>query len=149
LSPAIQYRDATAADLPLLVRLDAICFSPQTRYDSEVMRFFAFHRNSRAIVATDEQAHIAGFIIVHLLRSGIGEVVTIDVDPGFRRQGIGEELMERGEGWLRDRGARGIFLEVDEDNQPAIALYRGFGYQVRQPFMEDRKRRLLMEKELK
>lgn len=145
---SIRFRDATTADLASLVRLDAVCFSPRTRYSTDVMRFFAFHRHSRTIVAADEQDRIAAFIIVHLLRKGIGEVVTIDVEPDHRRHGLARSLMERGEEWLRQQGARGIFLEVDEDNSAAIALYRKFGYQVRQPFLEDRKRRLLMEKEL-
>lgn len=145
---SIRFRDATSADLASLVRLDSVCFSPRTRYSTDVMRFFAFHRHSRTIIAMDEQERIAAFIIVHLLRSGIGEVVTIDVEPNYRRQGIAQKLMERGEQWLRQQGARGIFLEVDEGNRAAIALYRKFGYQVRHPFIEDRTRRLLMEKEL-
>ena len=46
----VRFRDAVASDLTALVRLDAICFSPEMRYSADVMRFFAFHRNSRAIV---------------------------------------------------------------------------------------------------
>ena len=114
----------------------------------DIMRFFAFHRNSRAIVAAGQNDAVAGFIIVHLLRTGVGEVVTIDVAPDYRRQRIGEELMRRGEEWLRGRGARGIFLEVDADNDAAIALYEKFGYEVRHPFLEDGRQRMLMEKTL-
>lgn len=144
----VRFRDAVASDLTALVRLDAVCFSPEMRYSADVMRFFAFHRNSRAIVAVDEEDSILAFVIVHILRTGIGEVVTLDVTPAARRHKLGEALMERGEGWLRERGVRGVHLEVDEDNAPAIALYEKFGYQVRHPFFEDGKRRLLMEKAL-
>jgi [ribosomal protein S18]-alanine N-acetyltransferase len=145
---SVRFRDAQASDLTSLVRLDALCFSPEMRYSTEVMRFFAFHRNSRAIVAVDEEESILAFVIVHILRTGLGEVVTLDVTPRARRHKLGEALMERGEGWLQERGARGIYLEVDEDNAPAIALYEKFGYQVRHPFYEDGKRRLMMEKAL-
>ena len=142
----MRFRDVDPADLARLVELDAICFSPETRYNREVMKFYAFHRNSRGIAAVDKQDFIVAFIIVHLLRTGIGEVITIDVAPEARRLHLGEILMQRGEEWLRAHGARGIYLEVDEDNDPAIALYEKLGYEVRQPFVEDGKRRLLMEK---
>lgn len=146
--PRPTYRDVEARDLQRLVDLDAVCFSPETRYNHEVMRFYAFHRNSRGIAAVDERDFIVAFIIVHLLRTGIGEVVTIDVAPEARRLHLGETLMRQGEEWLLSRGARGIYLEVDEDNEAAIALYEKLGYEVRQPFLEDGKRRLFMEKAL-
>src|SRR5687767_3873839 len=145
---AIRLRAVVAEDLQRLVELDAVCFSPETRYNHEVMRFYAFHRNSRGIAAVDERDFIVAFIIVHLLRTGIGEVVTIDVAPEARRLHLGETLMRQGEEWLLSRGARGIYLEVDEDNEAAFALYEKLGYEVRQPFLEDGKRRLLMEKAL-
>lgn len=146
--PGVHFRDVIATDLPALVDLDAVCFSPDMRYSLDLMQFFVFHRNSRTIVAMDEREEIIAFIIVHLLRSGIGEVVTIDVAPAERRRGLAAVLMEQGEAWLRGRGARGIFLEVDEDNEAAIALYEKFGYEVRNRFLEDSKRRFLMEKKL-
>lgn len=145
---AVRFREVTVSDLPRLVELDAICFPPDSRYSTEVMRFYAFHRNSRAVAAVNQRDRVVAFIIVHLPRTGIGEVVTLDVDPVVRRRRLGQQLMHQGEDWLRGRGARGIYLEVDEDNDAAIALYEKLGYEVRHPFVEDEKRRLLMEKPL-
>lgn len=62
------------------------------------------------------------------------EIHTIGVDPDFQRHGIGRALLTR---LLEqaDREAAGVaggpavvFLEVRTDNEPALALYRGFGF---------------------
>ncbi|MHB0970078.1 MAG: GNAT family N-acetyltransferase [Thermoanaerobaculia bacterium] len=139
------YRNAKASDLDALVALDAICFPPEIRYSKLVMRYYALHRDSETFVA-ESNGSIVGFIIAHLFFEGCGEIVTIDVHPDARRLGIARELMRRAEESLATRGASIAFLEVDCDNSGALALYREFGYVVRERYLEGRTPRYLMEK---
>ena len=68
-----------------------------------------------------------GFV---LMRSAAdeAEILTIAVDGGARRRGVGRALMDAAIRDLQhDRAAR-LFLEVDEVNRAAIALYRRLGF---------------------
>lgn len=51
------------------------------------------------------------------------------VDPAFRRQRIGSELLEWLELTARTMGIRAIRLEARHDNQLAAAFYRHHGFQ--------------------
>jgi ribosomal-protein-alanine N-acetyltransferase len=56
------------------------------------------------------------------------ELLTIAVSPEHRRQGVGRFLLTELLAASASRGAGRMVLEVAVDNQPAIALYRAFGF---------------------
>jgi len=57
------------------------------------------------------------------------EVLTIAVAPAQRGRGLARALMATHLGRLAGRGVKTLFLEVADDNQPALRLYRGFGFE--------------------
>lgn len=69
----------------------------------------------------------AGFVLARLA-AGEAEILTIAVARHWRRQGLGRELMEAVLRHLHAERAEALFLEVEENNQPAIALYRRLGF---------------------
>jgi ribosomal-protein-alanine N-acetyltransferase len=56
------------------------------------------------------------------------EVLVVLVDPAMRSLGIGHRLMETHLQTLLHGGIHRVFLEVDENNAPARALYARFGF---------------------
>ncbi|MFJ7589151.1 GNAT family N-acetyltransferase [Streptomyces sp. NPDC097617] len=52
----------------------------------------------------------------------------IEIAPGHRGRGIGRALMERAEGFARERGAEHLWLEVSSVNAPAVHAYRRMGF---------------------
>jgi ribosomal-protein-alanine N-acetyltransferase len=82
--------------------------------------------------------------LVHCLRQGrrtIGfavsrmgadeaEILSIAVDSAHRGRGLSRTLLLTHLGHLAARGVRTIFLEVEENNQPARRLYAGSGFTV-------------------
>ncbi|MGO9006919.1 MAG: GNAT family N-acetyltransferase [Beijerinckiaceae bacterium] len=56
------------------------------------------------------------------------EILTIAVAPPSRRKGIGSNLLSTHLGRLAAAGANTLFLEVDAENQAALALYAGFAF---------------------
>ena len=56
------------------------------------------------------------------------EIITLGVHPDFRRSGTANALLGIMENDARKSGVRGIFLEVGQDNDAAIALYTKNGY---------------------
>jgi [ribosomal protein S18]-alanine N-acetyltransferase len=69
----------------------------------------------------------AGFVLARLA-AGEAEILTIAVARAHRRQGLGWRLMDAVLRQLHRERAEALFLEVDELNTAAIALYRRFGF---------------------
>jgi [ribosomal protein S18]-alanine N-acetyltransferase len=63
-----------------------------------------------------------------LFTGGDGHVTTIAVDVAHRRQGIASDLLAALAHDARRRGVDALTLEVRAGNEPAIALYRRFGF---------------------
>src|SRR5262245_59566916 len=68
-----------------------------------------------------------GFVLARLA-AGEAEVLTIAVARAHRRQGLGRTLMDAVLRRLHAQRAEALFLEVDETNVAAIALYAGLGF---------------------
>jgi ribosomal-protein-alanine N-acetyltransferase len=58
------------------------------------------------------------------------EILSIAIDPSYRGRGLSRELLLTHLGHLAGRGIRTIFLEVEENNQPARRLYQWAGFTV-------------------
>jgi len=125
-------------DLPAMTALDARCFAPGWCYPSDVMADFLLAPGAKAIGYFDAEI-LAAFVL--WIR---GEIVTLDVDPGHRRRGLGRALLEQSLRAIRAKGYRRASLDVDRDNTSAIALYRSLGFTVEREFRENRKDRLRM-----
>ena len=68
-----------------------------------------------------------GFILVRVVE-GESEILSLGVTPAARRRGIGSALLAEALEGARARGATAMFLEVEEGNLPAIALYKRHGF---------------------
>lgn len=62
------------------------------------------------------------------LRTPLGVISWIFVDPSSRRQGIADRLLEAAEGWMTWRDVDGRELFVTAANEPALSTYRKRGY---------------------
>lgn len=68
-----------------------------------------------------------GFVLARLV-AGEGEILTVAVARSHRRLGLGWKLMDAVLRELHAQRAEALFLEVDETNVAAIALYRRLGF---------------------
>lgn len=69
----------------------------------------------------------AGFVLARLA-AGEGEILTVAVARDRRRLGLGWRLMDAVLRALHAERAEALFLEVDETNAAALALYRRMGF---------------------
>jgi ribosomal-protein-alanine N-acetyltransferase len=67
-------------------------------------------------------------VIVDSRPNRAGYIVTIDVAPEARREGVASELLNAAETRLRTAGVKGVRLEVAENNDSAIAFYKQHGF---------------------
>ncbi len=68
-----------------------------------------------------------GFILLRAVADE-AEILTLAVDPVARRQGLGARLVQQGATAAAALGATRLFLEVADDNLPALALYTRAGF---------------------
>jgi ribosomal-protein-alanine N-acetyltransferase len=82
-----------------------------------------------AVTTGGRMAKLGGFILSRLLPPD-SEILTFAVDPKRRGAGLGGRLLGAHLENLERGGARLVFLEVGDDNGPAIALYERAGFKI-------------------
>ena len=70
---------------------------------------------------------LRGFILSRLAADE-AEILTIAVEAASQGKGVGRALLSENLRQASNAGARTIFLEVDKDNAPALALYGRLGF---------------------
>jgi [ribosomal protein S18]-alanine N-acetyltransferase len=124
-----EVRDSTPEDFDALWRLDQECFTPGIAYSRRELGSYMRHRGAFTLVAVDTAGRsIAGFIVAY--GGSTGHVITIDVAPKARREGVGSLLLRAAEDRLAAAGIRAVGLETAVDNIAALSFYKRHGYSV-------------------
>ncbi len=105
-----------------LAAIHAACFPPSEAWGAGVLR--AMLEMPGVILAAEAGD---GFVLARAA-GGEAEILTLAVRPEARRRGLARRLLDRAAAAARGLGATALFLEVAEDNAPALALYAGAGF---------------------
>ena len=70
---------------------------------------------------------LIGFIVSRI-GADEAEILSVALDPNQRGRGFSRDLLLQHLGHLAGRGVRTVFLEVEENNQPARRLYERAGF---------------------
>jgi len=125
----ITLRDYCAADFEVLYQIDQQCFDPALAYSRPDLRNYLRLPGGDCVIA-EAPGDVAGFLVTAHERA-VGSIVTIDVLPAYRRQGVATLLLEESERRLAAAGVRSIELETATDNTSAIAFWQKHGYRKR------------------
>jgi ribosomal-protein-alanine N-acetyltransferase len=71
---------------------------------------------------------LVGFIISRMAADE-AEILSVAVAANQRGRGLSRDLVANHLGYLAGQGIRRVFLEVEENNQPAVRLYKRAGFQ--------------------
>ena len=85
----------------------------------------------RALFVAAEGREVCGFAVGKVLRAGReieGELESVVVHAGLRRQGVGSSLCRAVMEWARGEGAGSILLEVRAGSAGAVRMYGGLGF---------------------
>ena len=74
-----------------------------------------------------EGGAISAFVLSRVVADE-AEILTVATDSSARGRGLATALIGYHLSRLLQRGVAELFLEVDESNQPALALYRRYGF---------------------
>ena len=116
--------EAKPADAAAIAALHGACFQRGWSED-EVYRLL-IEKNVVAHRAVTGHT-MTGFILSRLA-AGEAEILSIAVARKQRGRGFARPLLDLNLRRLAGLGARTVFLEVDENNMPARALYRRAGF---------------------
>ena len=117
-------------DLNALYEIERRCFGKEA-YSKFLLRLLLMDPRSIALKYVAENGSVLGFVIGRIERRRgelVGRIYTLNVDPRYRRRGIGKSLMTALEDEFKRRGCRKSGLEVAVDNEAAVSLYRSLGY---------------------
>jgi len=120
-------RKATPDDIEALLRIEERCFDAD-RISRRSFRALIARPTAETIIA-EEGGTIVGYAMI-LFRKGtaLARLYSIAVDPDAKSRGIGSLLLDAAEQAAFDHDRLLLRLEVREDNQRAIALYKRHGY---------------------
>jgi ribosomal protein S18 acetylase RimI-like enzyme len=119
----MRVRRAEARDLPSILAAEENCFSRDLAFPPETVSFLL----DEATVLVAEDGDVVGFVM-GFVNGEWGKVVTLDVLPEHRREGLGRRLMDALEEEFASKGARACLLEVAVENREALFLYAKLGY---------------------
>ena len=111
-------------DVPAVAAVDRLCFpAPWGEYTfaAELTNTAGYYRVAEA------EDQVIGYVGAQIILDE-AHVTTFGVEPHLRRRRVGERLLAD---LLREairRGCRRVTLEVRASNEPAIGLYRKYGF---------------------
>lgn len=123
-------RDLGLSDLDPVHDLDQVCFPPGEAFSRDMFED-CLTSPSCVNFGIERDGELAAFIT--LMRQGprAGQIITLDVHPSLRRQGLADRLMEELDRRARAFGLRRLALQVAVGNEPALRLYLKWGFSIR------------------
>lgn len=120
----MEIRKMTAREVPQVAELEKLCFAMPWSEKSVAGEL----DNPLALwlVAMDGES-LAGYVGSQTVMDET-DMMNLAVTPQFRRQGVGEALVNALVASLKELGSRCLTLEVRDSNGPARALYAKLGF---------------------
>jgi ribosomal-protein-alanine N-acetyltransferase len=114
-------------DALAMATIHRTCFAKP--WDESAMAQFLESPNALCLVGSvaDSSGGIVGGMLVARRAADEAELLTLAVAPACRNAGLGKALLLSAMSLLREAGTVQLFLEVEEGNKAAVALYQSLG----------------------
>lgn len=122
----IEIRQAKLYDVPAMARIERESFDSPWSAD-EITKDVASNDGSIYVALALVGEERAGYADMRII-TGESQIYNIAIAPEFRRQGIGEALLEHMIEKSEKLGLSIITLEVRSGNEAAMALYEKMGF---------------------
>lgn len=100
----------------------------ETPWDTAAIQGLLAHPGSTALIARlGHPQQVVGFILAQLAADE-AEILSFGVAKDFQRNGIGKKLLDGLSRAAKRAEAKRLFLEVADDNIPALVLYSRSGF---------------------
>lgn len=126
-------------DLAEVIRVDRLAFDDFWRLDRRTLETVAASCVHNVFLVAKEEGSICGYVVGGA-NGRIGYLQRLGVHPLYQRRGTGEALARQLLRFLYVMGATTVSVNTQEDNLPALSLYRKLG------FRETGEYRVIMER---
>ncbi|SDT25219.1 ribosomal-protein-alanine N-acetyltransferase [Friedmanniella luteola] len=123
---AVSITPARRDDLPAVLALERVGFPEPEQWSERSWAGELLGEGRTVLLARAGQ--VVG-VVAFRTTGEHADLHRLVVAPGHRREGLGTALVLAGLDAVRHLGARAVLLEVDYDNEPAIALYQHLGFE--------------------
>lgn len=123
-------RLANEQDAAALAALEARAFDPAYYHlmSSNQYRHLLTKGNADILVTERNGMLCGALILLYRANSAFGRMYSIAVDPDFQGGEVGKALFEAMEAHVREKGMRGVLLEIRDDNIRHYERYIRLGY---------------------
>ena len=138
-------RRATADDVDRIAEMEKVCF-PEEPWSRDMVAAEFSGLNPTRYFAAEEDGRIVAYAGVWVIPPE-GYITNGAVLPECRRRGVASQVLQTMIDECLAEGVTDITLEVRVSNDPAIALYRSFGFEeagVRRRYYQDGEDALIM-----
>lgn len=121
---SLSVRNMKQQDIPFLVKLEQKLFSDAW---TEMSLINTLHYRPDTSFVAELDGEPVGYLFF-MAAADEGELLRIGVSPEYRRQGVGQVLLDHMDYFVLENGIYSVWLEVRESNEPARALYEKSGF---------------------
>ena len=121
-------RDILDEDLDAVTRIHIASLSLKTL--KKCILIDKFYRRPRQAVVIDKP------LLKSPPKNKPSGIISIAVDPAYRRRGVAEAMMHFIEKMLKEKGITSLNLSVHRDNSPAVRFYEKMGWEKVPPVEE-------------
>lgn len=123
--PGLSIRPMNLDDLSTIEMLDELAFGPIWHNSKKALEM-AFHQSVIATVAESDEK-VIGYLISTANSLG-GHIARLAVHPQYQGRGIGYCILRDGLDQFKQRGARHVTVNTQDDNLVSLTLYQKFGF---------------------
>jgi ribosomal protein S18 acetylase RimI-like enzyme len=120
----LELRWMTAGDVDIVEAAGYLFDEDPEREWSEKFLRQSNHHLCIAYLDDEPAGFVSGVEITHPDKGTEMLMYELGVDEDFRRQGIGRALSTALRDLARQRGCTGVWVPIDDDNVPALTMYR-------------------------
>ena len=132
------FRKATELEIEEIAKIEAKVFTDAWSQKS----IFETYQQAQALVAVAiEEKNVVGYCILYIALDE-GEIARIAVEPEWRKQGVGQGLLDYICDWCKQHEVERLLLDVREGNDSARRFYEKYGFVIdgiRKSFYENPK----------
>lgn len=126
--PAAEIIPLNAGEVDSVHALDQLCFPAGIAFSREIFEYCLQSPDCISLGLKAPNGDLLGFIILQAKGRHTAQIVTLDISPDHRRQGLAGRLMAVAETLLQRNHIHRVYLQVAADNRPGRSLYRKWGY---------------------
>lgn len=120
-------RKLTEQDLPTVNPAMALCFGNEPAEEEAYLRNCLASADRTNWLMTDQSGAVAGYLGEYRDEKGLN-LYGIGVPQPHRGKGYGKRLLDQAAGLAKTDGFQKLLLDVNSTNEPALRLYRGYGF---------------------